>query len=312
MDLKKIINNIREANGIVIIDRGIPCFKETSKITHQWYNSENNKIIRYIDNDIDLKIKNYYDSRGEWLVTEKINVRGTFYDWAVWINGERSYINSLDTNYTGIKMLFNEANYLLFEKCRNEGVEYIIYDGIKFSCINPITFDDDWEKNYNHTYNKVVLQLKLCECFFNELFTPRTEFFNVLTSRLKKIYEFGIRNEKFYVGKINDFFPDITEIDHSFGYGDPEDRITGIDVWTTHGKNGVNKTHQVKGSKIFDVDGGYRLSCAFNHTSRCDYYAFVKFDKRIVVFNYDRTKVVSYSNGDVFFPNELLIKDIKY
>jgi hypothetical protein len=120
----------------------------------------------------------------------------------------------------------------------------------------------------------------------------------------------GDEAQKFYEKDIRYFFPDIVEFKSTKGRGDYNDRKEGIDIWKTHIE--YKTTDQIKSVCNFnEIEGGYFFDVSMSETSKCTYYVFVCINKKIMVFNNDKDKLIFKDNG-VFFPIELLYKEKDY
>ena len=309
MEIGEMIRKLRITKSEELRRYAISCFPENSEITKGW--QRNSRTQNEMSNGINGILKNHYEPLGRWL--KKPDKKGKL-DEACWDeDGERMRENFLNTNYTCHTMIFNRANILLIKWCKDNNVDQLIYDGTIFSPTNLIKFDNTWKDDIDGTVEKIKLQLKLTEFFKEEIYIPGTTFHEDLINQLIKSKILGERNELFFVNNIYSLLTDIVNVDHNAEAGDVTDR-NGIDCVTTD-KNGQSKKYQIKGARIIDLelDGGYRIVTSFSFKNPCDYYVFVRYLERIMVFNFNPNLVGKYKKGsDVFFPKSLLVIDKKY
>jgi nicotinate-nucleotide pyrophosphorylase (carboxylating) len=145
----------------------------------------------------------------------------------------------------------------------------------------------------------------LIDNFKEQIFSPGSEILKLLINTCKNSSFYGDQGQKFYVDHIHDFFDDITKVREIGGFGNAEDRKTGIDVWTNH-KDGSSLSHQIKGTCNFiQSEDGFLVKAALSPNSRCDLYVFsCVVNKRILILRNIKKELVWDDQG-VFFPMKL-------
>ena len=219
-------------------------------------------------------------------------------------NGNWGYQNYFDTNYSCHEILFNRCNIYIFNLYKKKGIESIEISGETFSYLTPIVIDEKTLENDNLTLRKIKKLLILIDKFKEQVFSPGSEILELLINTCKTSSFYGDKSQSFYVKHINDFFDNISEVREIGGFGNAEDRKTGIDIWTYH-KDGSSLSHQIKGTCSFvQVEGGFLVNAALSPSSRCDLYVFVCLDKQILILRNIKEELVWGDQG-VFFPIKL-------
>ena len=275
----------------------------TDELSKSW--QRNDKIKHFLADEIRNILKEIYEPLGMWGQNPREPYK---IDLGVIIDRDWSPLMQADTHWTGHSIIINRCNRFLVKLYRQKGIESIVIDRTTFSYKEQIVFsfnDSDYE-----TIEKLKKILKIVRYKKNEIFLEGCEMYYILIDLYNKTMGIGDEAQKFYEKDIYYFFPDIVEYTSTKGRGDYNDRKEGIDVWKTHPN--YKTTDQIKSvCSIKPRDGGWFIDVAMSQKSRCNYYVFVCLEKRIMIFNNDKNKIIFEENG-VFFPTELLYKEKEY
>lgn len=261
----------------------------------------NNKFKLLISDEIERMLEEIYKPLGLW----GQNLTSNNQDYGV-VNekGEWQYQNYFNTNYSCHEFLFNRCNLFIFNLYKKKGIESINISGETFTYLSPIVIDDETLLNESETLHKIKRLLILIDNYKLQIFSPGSEILERLIELCINSSTRGDETQKFYVDNINDFFDDIVDIRELGGFGNYEDRSTGIDVWTKHSDEKMI-SHQIKGTcDIVSDNDGYLINSALSQTSRCDLYVFVCEKKQILILRNNKKEMVWGKNG-VFFPKKL-------
>jgi hypothetical protein len=272
------------------------------ELSKSW--QRNNRIKLFLAREIIKILKEIYEPLGMWDQNPKSEKK----DIGVIIDGDWSPLMQSDTNYSCHTIIFNRCNRFLVNLYRIKGLEEIIIDDEVFSYKNQIIFNEN--DTESETIEKIKKILKIVRYKKNEIFLMGCPMYYELIELFNTTMGIGDKAQKFYEENINDFFDDIVNYTSTKGRGDYNDRKEGIDLWLNH--KSKKTTHQIKSiCNVEEYDDNYFLDVSISQTSRCDYYVFVCTNKRIIIFENNKSKIEIRNNG-VSFPKELLHKQKFY
>ena len=161
-----------------------------------------------------------------------------------------------------------------------------------------------------HDYNAKKMW-EFLDKYFNHIFTTNItdKYHRQLKIMCQKSWNGGNLSSIAIILKLTETFGEVTEISHTYDYGDGQD-MDGIDL--TFNTNDGKKTMQIKSGKFVQIDDEFYISGSPNDlTYDVDYYGYANID-----YMSENTSVIIFENNKHLYKenNKIIVKKeyVKY
>lgn len=272
----------------------------TDYMTRVWISNKNFKKI-HIKNLGEI-LYSVYKPIGHW---KKKGDKGFFGVMDLEWDDERwSILNRINTNYTALSIMINSINDVL-DKGKS----------------NIEKFDFSMEFGSKEFYVEYDRLMEFCKRNARKIFLKTTEedgstIINNIVNAIRRTKGVGDNAEKIVVDFLPKLNKKVTNIKLPEGSGDANDMVGGADVFFDfNGRTFTIQVKKVRSVNIYNKDNSvgvnyYTRGASISKHYKTDYYAILD-NIDLYFFKNDNSKI-NLSEGELGFPDELLIKKFKY